>query len=138
METDQSEIAEFARRLAFTALIGNGDMHVKNWSLLYRDRVTPELAPAYDFVSTVPYIHDDSLALSMAGTKRWADISLDLLSKFSARAGLPERVVVEAARETAQRFMNAWHDAEVVDVLPGWLRKRISDHVQSIPLSRQT
>jgi serine/threonine-protein kinase HipA len=33
-------------------LIGNGDMHLKNWSLIFSEQITPELAPAYDFVST--------------------------------------------------------------------------------------
>ena len=40
----------------FSILIGNGDMHLKNWSLLYLDGRTPVLSPAYDFVSTVHYI----------------------------------------------------------------------------------
>ncbi len=44
-----------ARRLAFSLLIGNGDAHLKNWSLIYRDRRNPTLSPAYDFVSTAAY-----------------------------------------------------------------------------------
>jgi serine/threonine-protein kinase HipA len=44
---------EFLRRLVFNALIGNADMHLKNWSLIYPARRRAALAPAYDFVSTV-------------------------------------------------------------------------------------
>jgi len=47
---------DFLRRLVFSVLIGNADMHLKNWSLLYPDRRTPVLSPAYDFVATLPYI----------------------------------------------------------------------------------
>lgn len=56
---------EFVRRLALMAITGNGDMHVKNWSLIYRrDGDKPELAPIYDVLSTVPYLPADALALS--------------------------------------------------------------------------
>src|SRR5262249_52778821 len=60
----QEAAQEFAARLAFVVLTGNGDMHLKNWSLLYRDGRTPTLSPAYDLVSTVPYIPGDRLALN--------------------------------------------------------------------------
>ena len=62
-ETGNEDIAEFVRRLVFNALIGNGDMHLKNWSLIYRDGKTAALAPAYDFVSTVGYMGDKTAGL---------------------------------------------------------------------------
>ena len=48
IETSTADVAEFIRRLVFSTLIGNGDMHLKNWSLIYPDRRTPALSPAYD------------------------------------------------------------------------------------------
>ena len=54
-ESDHGDIAEFIRRLTFNTLIGNGDMHLKNWSLMYPDNRHARLSPAYDFVSTIPY-----------------------------------------------------------------------------------
>lgn len=134
-EAAQSDIVEFARRLAFTALIGNGDMHLKNWSLIYPDGRTPHLAPAYDFVSTVAYIADDQMALSLGGTKRWADVSIDLFRRFAAKAGVPESLVVDAARETASRFVEAWAQHDAVGRLPDALRVRVSEHLRAVPLS---
>lgn len=134
-EAAQADIVELSRRLAFGALIGNGDMHLKNWSLIYRDGRTPHLAPAYDFVSTVAYIADDRMALSIGGTKRWADVSVDLFRRFAAKAGIPENLVVEAARETAVRFMEAWEHHDVVSRLPALLRARVSEHLRAVPLS---
>jgi serine/threonine-protein kinase HipA len=59
---------ELVRRLALAALTGNGDMHLKNWSLVYRDADDkPDLAPVYDVLSTIPYIPADAMALSLAG-----------------------------------------------------------------------
>ena len=53
-EAGEESTYEFVRRLVFSVLIGNGDMHLKNWSLLYPDSRIPVLSPAYDFVSTLP------------------------------------------------------------------------------------
>ncbi|MDQ3224062.1 MAG: type II toxin-antitoxin system HipA family toxin, partial [Gemmatimonadota bacterium] len=73
-ETGEAGIREFIRRLAVTALIGNGDMHLKNWSLIYPDRRTPVLSPAYDFVSTITYEFEPELALSLGGTKAMEEV----------------------------------------------------------------
>ena len=61
----EDDVIEFARRLTFNAIVGNGDMHLKNWTLLYPDGRTSELSPAYDFLCTTVYIPDDGLALRL-------------------------------------------------------------------------
>jgi serine/threonine-protein kinase HipA len=67
-------LEQFALQVAFSCTIGNGDAHLKNFSVLYRDAVSEvSLAPAYDIVSTVPYIPKDTLALTMDGSKRFPD-----------------------------------------------------------------
>src|SRR5215472_245653 len=58
-------ITEFVRRLIFNAAIGNADMHLKNWSLRYPDGRSPQLSPGYDFVSTIRYVDDRTMALSL-------------------------------------------------------------------------
>jgi serine/threonine-protein kinase HipA len=108
LETGEAGITEFIRRLVFNALIGNADMHLKNWSLLYADGVTPTLSPAYDFVSTLAYIPDDKAALKVARTARWDGFTKDELAWLAARAGLPERLVLGAARETVEAFRETW------------------------------
>ena len=65
---------QYALMVAYSCAIGNGDAHLKNFSVLYRDPEDQiELAPAYDIVSTLPYIRRDSLALTMDGDKRFPD-----------------------------------------------------------------
>ena len=106
-------------------MIGNADMHLKNWSLLYADRVTPTLSPAYDFVSTLAYIPDDKAALKFSRTARWDGFNDDELSHLAAKAGLPERLVIGTARETVARFREVWANerghlplhAEIADVI---------------------
>jgi serine/threonine-protein kinase HipA len=61
---------QFALMVAYACTIGNGDAHLKNFSVLYAhadDAI--KLAPAYDMVSTLPYRPRDSLALTMNGSK---------------------------------------------------------------------
>ncbi len=135
-ETGEAGIREFVRRLAVTALIGNGDMHLKNWSLLYPDRRTPVLSPAYDFVSTITYEYEPDLALSLGGTKAMEEVDEVLFRRFAQRADLPDRIVIEAARETAQRFREAWAKHPVTDLLPAATRDALSAHLARVPLGR--
>lgn len=58
-----------------SALIGNADMHLKNWSLVYPDRRHAALAPAYHFLSTIPCLPDENAALSFSRTKRFDEFS---------------------------------------------------------------
>jgi serine/threonine protein kinase HipA of HipAB toxin-antitoxin module len=53
-------------RVTFNMLIGNADMHMKNWSLIYPDRRYVSLAPAYDFVATLPYIPGDATNMKIS------------------------------------------------------------------------
>lgn len=109
IETTDADAAEYFRRLVFSTLIGNADMHLKNWSLIYPDRRTPMLAPAYDLLSTIPYIKDDSAALNYARTRKMAELSVDELRYMAAKALLPEKLVVSTALETVDRFQAVWH-----------------------------
>ena len=128
-ETGEAGTLEFVRRLAFSILIGNGDMHLKNWSLLYPDGRTPALAPAYDFVSTVPYMKDDRLALSFGGERSLGGITQDQVRKFTATARLPHRLVSAVVQETVERTVDGWRDLPERDMLPNQLRKAIDQQI---------
>jgi serine/threonine-protein kinase HipA len=108
IETPQEDMQEFIRRLVFNALIGNSDMHVKNWSLIYPDRRRPRLSPAYDFLSTTAYIPDETSALKFSRSKYYKDLTLDELTHMADRANLPEQPVLDAAKETVQHFHEVW------------------------------
>ena len=107
-ETGESGIAEFVRRLVFNALIGNADMHLKNWSLIYPDGKKATLAPGYDFLSTIAYLPDTRMALTLGRSKQMTELSLDQLSYFAAKARLPEKLVHDAALTTVDKFITTW------------------------------
>ena len=134
-ETGEAGLVEFIRRLVFSALIGNADMHLKNWSLIYRDGVTPELAPAYDYVSTITYIPDEKSALKVVSSKRWSDFDRGELSKMAAKAGLPERLVLATAAETVERFRAAWGGEQKHLPMHDDVREAIESQLARVPLA---
>lgn len=61
---------EFFERVLLCFLIGNGDMHLKNWSLLILGANEINLAPCYDFVSSKIYIpNEEESALTLNGKR---------------------------------------------------------------------
>ena len=60
------ELPKLLRLLAFSYLIGNGDLHARNVSVLVEPGGLIRLAPAYDLLSTFPY-GDRRLALKVSG-----------------------------------------------------------------------
>ena len=130
-ETGEEGTYEFVRRLVFSVLIGNADMHLKNWSLLYPDGRTPALSPAYDFVSTIPYIPGDTLALSFGGTKSMDSITAEQIRRFAERAGLPLAPVLALARDTVARTLDAWEHSPHKHLIPPTILERIDDHIRA-------
>jgi serine/threonine-protein kinase HipA len=131
-ETGEGGTYEFVRRLVFSVLIGNGDMHLKNWSLLYPDGRTPVLSPAYDFVATFPYITGDKLALNFGGSQSLNEVTVDQVRHFADTAGLPASPVWEIVREVAERTAASWKTLDQKDVLPSEIRKAVEKHIQAV------
>lgn len=122
---------EFVRRLALAALTGNGDMHVKNWSLIYPGSGNkPALAPVYDVLSTVPYIPADSMALSLAGERAFKALTAQRWRSFANRARLPEPAVLKAVAETVDRVDQLWWSLPERAVIPDRVLERIDAHVR--------
>ena len=134
-ECGEGDIAEFIRRLTFNTLIGNADMHLKNWSLIYPDGRNAALAPAYDFVSTIAYIKDGEAALKFSRTRRFDRYSLDELSHLAAKALLPEKLVLDTARETVALFLQHWRAEGTNLPLSGDAVRTIEDHLKTVPLA---
>ncbi|MGV1754647.1 type II toxin-antitoxin system HipA family toxin [Agrobacterium sp. CG674] len=122
---------EFVRRLALAAITGNGDMHLKNWSLIYREAGdTPQLAPVYDLLSTVPYIPADAMALSLAGERPFKAMTVQRWKAFSNRARLPEAAVLRAVADTVERVNELWWSLPERQVVPQKVLERVDTHVR--------
>ncbi len=120
------QIAEFVRRLVVNILIGNGDAHLKNWSVIYRDKVTPQLAPAYDLVSTIHYVQNDSLALNLGGEKRFESIDEAHFDRLARRMEAPPKFVLDLVKETVTTARKEWPRIIREIGLPENMRERLS------------
>ncbi|MFA6965166.1 type II toxin-antitoxin system HipA family toxin [Bosea sp. (in: a-proteobacteria)] len=136
IETTDADVAEYFRRLVFSTLIGNADMHLKNWSLIYPDGRTPMLAPAYDLLSTIPYIKDDGAALKYARTRKMAELSIDELRYMAAKARIPEKLVVSTALETVDRFRSVWQLEKANLPLAKNVVKAVEQHLIGLELTK--
>jgi serine/threonine-protein kinase HipA len=93
-------MGRFVRLLAFSYLIGNGDLHGKNVSIQAlpgSGRV--QLTPSYDLLSTLPY-GDQKMALKLEG--RDDHIKRAHFVAFARRHGVPERACAAVLDELVE------------------------------------
>jgi serine/threonine-protein kinase HipA len=134
-ETGEAGTYEFLRRLVFSVLIGNADLHLKNWSLLYPDRRMPVLSPAYDLVATLPYIPNDTLALSFGGSRSLSEITTDQLRRFADTARLPASPLWPMVTDITDRTVAAWEDLDEKSRMPEDMRKAIGEQIMMVAKS---
>ena len=99
----QLDVVNYWERVVFSWIVGNSDMHLKNFSLLSTDDVTYTLAPAYDPLSTLLIIPTDpeELALTLCGKKR--NIRKSDFQSAMYQSGLNQKV----CGNIFTRFINA-------------------------------
>ena len=134
-ETNENNVLDFFRRLIFSILIGNGDMHLKNWSLLYPDGITPELSPAYDFVSTISYLSHDHLALNFGGNKEIHSLSRDQIRRFANAVNMPFYPLQKLAEETITLTLEAWKNLSAIFLLPSDMKDTIEKQMNQVAVS---
>ena len=128
-EAGTEAVEDFVRRLAFSVLVGNADMHLKNWSLLYADGVTPSLSPAYDLLATIPYLPNDRLALTFGGTKDIHGITREQIRRFADKAGLAVGPLWRVVQETVDATVEAWRGHDAKAMLPDDIRTSLDRHL---------
>ena len=107
-----ADAQQFARRLLVNILLANGDAHLKNWSFLYPDRMTPRLSPAYDIVTTHVYIeHETQYALNLGKTKNWYTVTMAHFESWAEKSGIPWRVIKPHLDDTLNKARAMWPEA---------------------------
>ncbi|MGE8355545.1 MAG: type II toxin-antitoxin system HipA family toxin, partial [Microvirgula sp.] len=94
------------RLVALSCALQNGDAHLKNFGVLYRvpgDEVV--LSPAYDIVSTTPYLPRDIMALMLDGRKSFPGTRV-LLRFAQVHCGIEPRRAAEMLEQTAQAVLD--------------------------------
>jgi serine/threonine-protein kinase HipA len=129
----------FLDRLVFDIMAGNGDAHLKNWSIVYPDpdgRV-PTLAPCYDIVPTILYPKlDPSPGLKFPGSPRFSAIDSMCFKKLLRQTPtLPEHTWDRLAR-VATRIADAW-STRSRDYLEERDADVLSRHMEQVPVVRE-
>lgn len=112
---------EFLCRVAFAVLSGNGDMHLKNWSLYYPDGVTPRLAPAYDLLCTLQHApHNDQLALGLCDVydRAMTEVSLSHFDQVADVIGEERGHVRAVITAFVRRALEAWNSVRAEPETP--------------------
>jgi len=107
-----ADVQQFSRRLLVNILLANGDAHLKNWSLLYSDKITPRLSSAYDIVTTSVYIDGEKqYALNLGKTKDWYDVSYANFQSWAERSEIPWRVIKPHLDDVVEKARSLWPEA---------------------------
>lgn len=107
----KSSLESSFKILALSCAIKNGDAHLKNFGVLYNDTESDvRLSPAYDLVTTSVYLRNDTLALTLGGTKRWPTRNA-LISFARTHCGLNENRAKELLGEVAEGVLYAANEA---------------------------
>ena len=107
LELSAKDTVEMLNRVFFNFLIGNGDAHGKNFSILYRDGKS-FLAPLYDIMCTTVY-RDVSkrMAMKIDGEYGFRWMTRGKFIRMGVRLGFGERLVVRTLDRMAARISAA-------------------------------
>ncbi|MCV9964215.1 type II toxin-antitoxin system HipA family toxin [Pararhizobium sp. BT-229] len=126
---------EIARRLAVNILMGNGDAHLKNHSLIYSDPRVGGISPAYDLVATFLYDGSDDLALKFRNTNNSAIVGMARFARAAELCGITENVVRKFVTHTVEQAADTW-PALIGDLpMPADFAKKLVDRAQRLQLS---
>ena len=100
-----SEAVAFWSRVAFNFLIGNGDAHGKNFSVLYRNGHC-ELAPMYDLMSTTVYPDvGKRMAMKVDGEYSFRWVSMGKFRRQAEKVGMQAALMERLLRQQAQKLL---------------------------------
>lgn len=111
-EDGLGDVQQFARRLLINILLANGDAHLKNWSVIYPDTITPVLSPAYDIVTTRVYMGDErEFALNLGKGKDWYQASMEQFEYWAEKADIPWRAIKPHLLSALEKARSLWPQA---------------------------
>lgn len=116
--------AKLFQRVIFNYLIGNEDMHLKNYSVIVRNNKV-ELAPAYDFLNSTIVLSGDieEIALTLKGKK--SNLNAGVLIKYfgQERCSLTDKVI-DATLNTISSALDSWFNLIDISFLSNEMKEK--------------
>lgn len=127
------DLIDFFERTIFCFLIGNGDMHLKNWSLIASPEGDYRLAPCYDLISSRIYLPGEDASALTLNSKRNKISLLDFIAlaeylKIEQRA---YRNAIEKIKYSTKLFLEMIDNAIYFE-MAGKLRKILMDNYKRL------
>ena len=118
----------------FNLICGNGDAHLKNFSVLYDNGRDAALSPAYDLVSTIVYCPPSRLvlALQLGGSDKFDSIARRRFYALLESAGRDYEKGYQFIIDFAKMVVDAWQLASVKGNYSPLHCERLELHVRSI------
>lgn len=99
-------LEKLARAVALHVVLGNGDAHAKNLSLLHHPSGALSLSPLYDLMCTLHY-GDDRLAMYVDSVQRTDRVTAERIVNEAVRWGLSPKVAAEIVDDLLHRTPQA-------------------------------
>jgi serine/threonine-protein kinase HipA len=120
------------RAVTVNVLVGNGDAHAKNFSLLHEESGTMRLAPLYDVMCTQCY-GDDRLAMYIDNVQRTSRVTAGRIVNEAAGWGLSRRRAAEVIDEVIDLAPQALEKASAVtDGVPDSIRATVHEQIRRL------
>jgi serine/threonine-protein kinase HipA len=135
------DVLEFLNRFVVFVLMGNVDAHLKNWALIYRDGISPQLSPLYDPLCVTSYFDPNEPAKyghnraidRMVSAFTWDDLR-ELIRVAGIRRG---EVLVRKVQATVRMAAEKWPLLMEDDSFPDSMRQEIMQRLGGkVKLSR--
>lgn len=124
------EVVKFYQQVIVSFLIGNNDMHLKNFSLIAFKNNQYQLAPAYDMVAVKLLIPEDQeeLALNLNGKKR--KLKRKDFNEAMAKAHIPEKAI-ENLWKRIEKGMQNWNELITNSFLSNMTKKILLELIET-------
>ena len=107
LSVSASDTLEFIDRIIFNFLVGNGDAHGKNFSILYQGGVAT-LAPMYDVMCTTVYPEVGSrMAMKIDGEYAFKWISAGKFTRMAEKLGVSQKTMLREMSKMSRRLRRA-------------------------------
>jgi serine/threonine-protein kinase HipA len=120
------EKAKLFKLVLFSFLVGNEDMHLKNYSVIVNNGKV-ELSPSYDLLNSTIVLKGDveEIALSISGKKK--NLNRDLLIHYfgKERCGLTDKIVEKTVDEI-RKAIPSWFDLINISFLSDEMKGKYS------------
>lgn len=123
---------EALRRLSLTVATGNCDAHLKNWSIVYPDKIRAVWSPLYDQVCTIVYPElDEKLPLRMGDARYMKQVTIDHFVRIGKKIGLGEQHCKDCVTNTLAELASSFRRQEH---MPPDVAARLVDFWRMVPL----